>query len=153
MYRQKLPDSSHCTFWTAEAQASNCPGCSDLLNWTFLILESAARGGRDRPSYCIFVFLIWSRAIEVAIMRTQTVRSAKLYFLKSLINALKKATVQPATHHSKYYIRKFTIEQRWILHDYKKKEADSRSRLARQLLGIFKAAKQKQRCGKKKKKN
>lgn len=78
----------------------------------------------------------------------QRLWSAKLHFLKSLINALKNAIGQPATHHSKHYLWRLTTEERWTLHDCKKKEADSRFRLVRQLLGIFKAEKQKQRCHK-----
>lgn len=53
-----------------------------------------------------------------------------------------------ATHHSKHYLWRLTTEERRTLHDCKKKEADSRFRLVRQLLGIFKAEKQKQRCHK-----
>lgn len=48
----------------------------------------------------------------VANMRAQTLQSDKLYSLKSLIKALKKATAQPAMHHSKYHMWRTEVHLR-----------------------------------------
>lgn len=50
--------------------------------------------------------------MSVANMRTETLQFAKLYSLKSLIKALKKATVHPAMHPSKYHMWRVEVHLR-----------------------------------------
>lgn len=73
----------------------------------------------------------------IAIMRTQTLQSARLHFLKSPIKALKKATAQPATCHSKCP-HAGASQNKGESSMGLQQEAESRFRLAMQLMGILK---------------
>jgi hypothetical protein len=78
-------------------------------------------------------------------MATLTLQSDQLCFLRSPIDALKKARTNSVIYHPLHCIWKFILEQRWSLRGNKKKEADSNFKLTQQLLRILKAETPEQR--------